>query len=277
MNSGNLVATWLKHPFPFWDAAVSQALTGTEESPAQLADYSIAKVLTGQYNRNSLISIEAGGLSPFLELYSESLSPFYNEHGLEHLAIAPGQTGLVIKKLKSAQAVIGLMPSVYEDILRFVRTIQILKSDYPENDVSYSHPDIPYSIFLSLCEVESEISDLRVAESILHESMHLKLTLVENTIPLVKPNSDVVFYSPWRGESRPVRGVLHGLFVFRAILDFYRALQTTSFYKRNEPFLDVRISSIKSELSKLVEFADSPGLTETGKIFVARLLQNLDF
>ena len=274
MNGDQLITTWLKNPYPLWNTAVSQALVNKGGFASTFDGYSIESALTGRYNANSLVRIEQEELSPSLELPTELLDFFYRDHGLEYFPVVPGQTDAFIKKLNGAFGIIKSVSPVYEDITHLVRTIQILKSDQSENDVSYSHPKIPFSIFLSLCEEESKIADLRVAESIIHESMHLKLTLVENRMPLVKLHTENVFYSPWRGESRPVRGVLHGLFVFRVILDFYRALQATSIYKTNELFLSGRISTIKSELYEINSFAVSPGLTEYGKIFVAKLLQN---
>ena len=51
----------------------------------------------------------------------------------------------------------------------------------------------------------------------MHEALHLQLSLVERVLPMVVSNpggeSEQVF-SPWAGDGRSVRGLLHGVYVF---------------------------------------------------------------
>jgi HEXXH motif-containing protein len=153
-----------------------------------------------------------------------------------------------------------------------VRTIQVLRTDDADIDLSYSHPNIPFSIFISVCDNESMISNLRVAESILHEAMHLKLTLIEDLIPLIKPDTNSLYYSPWRNEERPAKGVLHGLFVFRAIREFYKELQKIGIFIDSENYLENRLREIENEVEQLKDFATSPSLNELGTNLVISLL-----
>ncbi len=150
-------------------------------------------------------------------------------------------------------------------------SIHIFRPPDVEIDLSYSHPQIPFSIFLSVCEDDSTISNFRLAESILHEAMHLKLTLIENIVPLVEANTNTLFYSPWRSEERPIKGVLHGLFVFRAIKEFYEELYKTIKFSEAEEYFSTRISQIKNEITLLKGFAASSELTVEG----ANLSKNL--
>lgn len=155
---------------------------------------------------------------------SLQLQSFYDEHGLDLLTESEIEADGALMKFKKAISILHLIEPAYDSITDLVRSIHILKQPDAEIDVSYSHPQIPFSIFVSVCADDSTISNLRVVESILHEAMHLKLTLIENIVPLIKQDSCLLSYSPWRDEHRPTRGVLHGMFVFKVIKDFYEFL-----------------------------------------------------
>ena len=145
-----------------------------------------------------------------------------------------------------------------------VRAIQILKPVDPDNDVSYSHPDIPFSIFVSISEKKTEEATLRIAESIIHEAMHLQLTLIENYIDLVKPNSTNKYYSPWRDEKRPARGVLHGLYVFRTIYEFFSELKIFSQSDSIRKYSQNRQQSIAQQIGHIKDFHLNQDLTPDG-------------
>jgi hypothetical protein len=49
----------------------------------------------------------------------------------------------------------------------------------PEFDISHSDPEVPFSIFVSVPGVDEPYGPLRLAEQIVHECMHLQLTLIE--------------------------------------------------------------------------------------------------
>jgi HEXXH motif-containing protein len=166
---------------------------------------------------------------------------------------------------------LGRVRPVLDDVLTLVRSIQVLQSEDDEIDVSYSHPGIAFSIFVSLCKDISPLSDLRVAESILHEAMHLKLTLIEKIVPLVKVDTGNRYYSPWREELRPARGVLHGMFVFRTILDFFRGLGVPE-GEGIAGYLTFRKEQIIHELRQLRGFYTCPDFTPDGAILTENLL-----
>src|SRR5260370_9947238 len=88
------------------------------------------------------------------------------------------------------------------------------EADY---DVSFSDPEIPFSIFISVPSQNDRSSVLRVAESIVHETMHLQLSLFERCCPLIDTASTWTLHSPWKHERRPAQGILHGLYVFHVL------------------------------------------------------------
>jgi HEXXH motif-containing protein len=202
---------------------------------------------------------------------SSALSSFYEKHGLELLAL--NNYAEVASKVISAIDILNNIQPVGAFIRQIVSSVQILEAEDKETDISYSHPDIPFSIFFSLCEPMSIISDLRVAESILHEAMHLKLTLIENYCSLVKPHTRQTFHSPWRDEQRPIRGVLHGMFVFKAISDLYALILTKTKNENIESFILKRRRQIADEMLSIRDFYNSPGLTKEGRQLAIKLIQ----
>ncbi len=202
----------------------------------------------------------------------EYLLKFYDEHGLYPCSEDDLESNAAITKLKSAFAIIDLVKPAHFCITKLVRSIQVLKQEDEEVDVSYSHPKIPFSIFVSVCQDNSMLSNLRVAESILHEAMHLKLTLIENVMPLVKPNTGNLYFSPWREEKRPAQGVLHGAFVFCAILHFCKLILSNLKSLNEINYVLFRIQQISDEIKQLKDFHLCDDLTTDGAILIKNLL-----
>ena len=274
MTLENYIENYLNNPFPLWNTGLTTLLVEHKCKELSVAnssknpyEYSIIGCINnGEYQTEVSIPLYKNDNGIKLVLPSVIPEPFYEAHGLE-LAAIDKSSGTEITKMKNALAVLKQIPEAYSFINTIVKSIQILQAEDSETDISYSHPDIPFSIFFSVCGEDSLLSDLRVAESILHEVMHLYLTLIENKNDLIIPGSKETFYSPWRDEQRPLRGILHGLFVFRAIKNFYTILLKKPFGKEVNVYLSKRISEIEKELSILKSFHQSKGLTVEAQNF----------
>lgn len=261
------IREWLINPFPLWNPTISSSMIHAIVPTINFKGYSIQQSLTGIYDSIQLLPLGNQQTFPLLELPSLSLAAFYDEHGLE-----PIQTSDAVLKINGALEELKLVEAAYMDVTLLVKTLQIIRSEQTDTDTSYSHPDIPFSIFVSLCEDDSTISNLRVAESILHEAMHLKLTIVERLVPLIESGSNATYFSPWREEERPARGVLHGLFVFCALFDFFKIIKLYKTTSKELDYVDNRISRIKKEINFLVDFPDCSSLTIYGKKLTKGLL-----
>lgn len=68
--------------------------------------------------------------------------------------------------------------------------------------------------------------EYNLAECVLHELMHQKLCNIEDVALLFKGKGHLQdkYYSPWRNDPRPLRMILHGLFVFTGIIEFWQQL-----------------------------------------------------
>ncbi len=139
-------------------------------------------------------------------------------------------------------------------------------------DVSHSDPEVPFSIFVSVPSAERDGTS-RLAESILHECMHLQLTMIEAVLPLVDDESASAF-SPWRQASRPLRGVFHGLYVFSAIDAFLQTLERNgSLAPNTTAFVRKRRSQIASEIPLVAHLAVAEALTKDGRVMAGWLLR----
>jgi hypothetical protein len=278
MEIGERIVDYIHDPFPLWDEQIANLVidykwnTSLKNIFQNRDNYSITGcLLKDKTKKEEVFSLIRTRNKIKISFPSDKLNGFYTEHGLE-----PTDVNIsfdkIVKKINNAIEIIGKIKPLQSFIFQLVKSVQIIESEDTYTDISYSHPDIPFSIFFSICEDNSIISDLRVAESILHESMHLYLTLIENIISIVEPTDNSVFYSPWRNEERPLRGVLHGLFVFRTILEFYSELAKRSFIAAAHEYILNRISEIKREINLIIAFPLSDGLTNEGQKLSSMLL-----
>lgn len=283
MNLTEQVTSFIEDPFPPWRSRLTVELVN-----AKIADYTgrglfvnydsynttiaLYRTLQENHTQKQKITERAGSVSYLEEPDFRSLNLFYNENGLEPLTSVELEENNVILKLNKAFGLLAMVDDCYTEVVHLVKTIQVLRQQHPEYDISYSHPEIPFSIFVTAGTDTSVLSGIRVAESILHEAMHLKLTLIEWVVALVDPTSKNTFFSPWREEQRPLRGVLHGLFVFRTIGEFYSKALGESKDTLLNNFMEWRIEQIQEELAALKTFPTSPGLTQYGATLSANLL-----
>ncbi|MBG6118407.1 hypothetical protein IWY39_002211 [Sphingobium sp. JAI105] len=161
-------------------------------------------------------------------------------------------------------------PGLIDAVDALVRSIHKLDSEGPGYDVSHSDPELPFSIFLTLPVGETDAA-LRVAEALLHETMHLQLTLMERLRPLVADPAATT-HSPWQGKARPLQGLIHGLFVFRAIDEWLATLQTADPALDDHPYADRRRLEIADEIASIENFTASSALTPRGQRFARMLL-----
>ena len=99
--------------------------------------------------------------------------------------------------------------------------------------------------------------------------MHLQLTLIEGAVPMVAGTGDTL-HSPWQGRMRPVQGILHGLYVFRVIQDFHRALlEDGRLMEAEGACLGRHIVGIKEEATSVRGLTGSRDLTPEERQFAA--------
>lgn len=60
-----------------------------------------------------------------------------------------------------------------------------------------------------------------MAETLLHELQHSKLNALLDLVPLQGPGEDRLCYAPWRKDPRPLSGLLHGIYAFVGVTEYW--------------------------------------------------------
>ncbi len=151
------------------------------------------------------------------------------------------------------------------------RSLHVLFASDLDFDSSYSDPSLPFSVFVS-CPLLMEVNRVeRLAESIVHEALHLQLSLVETAEPLVINTPDEMrVFSPWKNEQRTVRGLVHGVYVFGNLRYFWACI--SKIFAEHSSFAERRIETIDNELGAAKNLATNPTLTWIGQRLVTSLL-----
>jgi HEXXH motif-containing protein len=174
------------------------------------------------------------------------------------------------ERLQAAVDVVAKIHSLDEAIGSVVQSCHVLTAD-SGYDMSHSTPELPLSIFVSIPAANERHAVLRLAESLIHEAMHLQLTLIESSVPLVRSTSATAF-SPWKGGDRPVQGLMHGLYVFAVIHDALGVLMRAAPGTRD--YAEARRRDISAEVATMGDAR--PGLTLEGVGLWDRLVSRFD-
>jgi HEXXH motif-containing protein len=178
----------------------------------------------------------------------------------------------VIDCVQDAIHLLGYVPTLQTTVAALVRSCHLLKAPDDDFDVSHSDPQAPFSIFVSVPQRRRPQAALRVVEAIVHEAMHLQLTLIEQILPLVYP-SDHTYFSPWKGNYRSPQGVLHALYVFRVVDRFLAQLQAWPVWSAADAgYMRGRRDDIARQMGAIETFKDCPALTTWGTEVVRRLM-----
>ena len=243
-------------------------------------DYGTERVLTGkiEHPRHEGVGLSnlcagVGKTCPVtVEFLSASCRGKYHDIGLDFYSAEEVRNSTIIDCLQDAIIVLDRVPTLRSTVLALIRTCHVLKAENDAYDVSYSDPQAPFSAFVSVPPERGAMEALRVAESLVHEAMHLQLTLIERLLPLVK-SSNVTFFSPWKGTQRPLRGVLHALYVFRVIDSlFERLLQHYPWPALAAEHMYKRRREIGQQISRVRRLNSYPSLTPDGSCLAISLI-----
>ncbi|MEJ0052129.1 MAG: HEXXH motif-containing putative peptide modification protein [Methylovirgula sp.] len=178
----------------------------------------------------------------------------------------------VVPRLNAALSIISSIPDLASALGDLLWAIHVLKTPDADYDVSHSDPGIPFSVFIGVSAEPGPLDRIRLAEELVHECMHLQLTLLEAQHILVCASEERL-PSPWQGRLRPTRGVLHGFYVFSVLDAFFSRLAAASAVNPIEAaHVRARRHEIGAELDVAANaLATSYELTEDGRILVSEL------
>jgi HEXXH motif-containing protein len=184
--------------------------------------------------------------------------------GLRLANIRDAESGL----FAGAAEAIAWVRSLAAIVATRVAAVHLLQAE-PGYDVSHSEPRWVDRIFVSVPERGDEVGALRLAEAIIHETLHLHLTELELITPLVRDQTGTLA-SPWRPEPRSFGGVLHGAFVFVGLKAYFDTVTAPSGSVVGG-HLGQRRTEIAKELSQVDLATLTAGLTEPGAELLSQL------
>jgi len=239
------------------------------------SNYGTARILSGKIDTSLLIfsPIDEADFSPIkIELLPKELTDNYTDSEIDFYNAAELKNYHTLECLSGAIELIRTIPSLSESIFALVKSLHLIKLEDDTYDVSFSEPLLPFSIFVSVPRKRMKSDFLRVAEAIVHEAMHLQLSLIEKVMPLINSNEQK-FYSPWKDEYRNSTGILHALYVFKVIESFYGHLELKQCLSPFDlDFTKKRHREILLQINEIKDFLKSPDLTEYGLLITKRLL-----
>ena len=282
----NIRAVLKNHSTPLWFPSLAAPLTAQrwrtlhQQTAITKNDYGTSRVRAGNVGAPRHI-VESLLVSPHIEDTTSTMlieilpgndRRKYQEMGLTFYSVAELKTSTIFDCLRDAIHILAHVPTLRKTVGSLVRVFHILKPEDDDYDVSHSDPYVPFSIFISIPQQRKVNCELRVAESIVHEAMHLQLTLLEQALPLICPSDDTCF-SPWKGELRSPQGILHALYVFRVIDQFLEQLLTLSIWSSESvDYMRNRRTEVEQQIRHVDPFADCSALTELGTYLVRNLL-----
>ena len=256
---------------PAWWPSLTPALVNAHLSDS--VPYSTAAEsapnLTEQPFFTEVWSRDGGELRLRLEFLGSLQAKCFLEKGLNLYEFDELRGSSCLQTLSEALTLLAQVASLGKSIQMLVKSIHLLRQDEPTIDTSFSEPRLPFSIFVSVppCRIENDA--IRVSEAIVHEAMHLQLSLAERQVPLIG-KSGIATFSPWRGEVRDASGLLHALYVFRVVFDWLGLMRAQ---------LPLYASRRRREIEQQVREVDwpclRPALTPAGTTLVDRLLRDL--
>ena len=263
-----------------WDGLSISRLVASAESellaPIGLTLGSYGSVRMAFKNRDALRQ-RAWSRSPVpgmefsIELLPNSLACLASDNGVSLVKECDLEEDYLCSVLGySCELISKLAPEIHASVRSLLRSLHVLDCPEPGFDLSFSLPDLPFTVFLSIPGPNENDAVPRLAEAIVHEVLHLQLSLVERLSPVVRFGAEPEFaYAPWRDEYRPIEGVIHGLFVFRGVEYLWQMAA------REKPsgileFAERRVAEIRRQ-RMLVEAKDHASLTRFGNELFNRL------
>ena len=207
-----------------------------------------------------------------IEMLSEDVIQQWTSPGFRFFGAEEILRDGVKERVEEAIELLDGVPTMLATVFSLIRSLHLLDTSDDQVDVSFSEPKMPFSAFISVPGPGAQDGLFRVAEAMIHEAMHLQLTLIEGFVLLVEPTEET-YFSPWRNERRTPQGVLHALYVFGVIDAFFGALLNDG------PTSDTlwghaikRRAEITQQIESIRDFREESSLSESGTNLVSSLL-----
>ncbi len=277
-------ADLLATPFG-WNEACLETLVRWEEkeilekSGLTLQSYGTVRVITGDAKAHRVWALKPplfAGTNFGVEDLPANLHYIATDQGARLIDIADQKQSEVVTLLRSTcEAIANIAPALWQSIRYLLRSVHIISSPCSETDVSFSLPNLPNTIFISLPRFDDENAVARLIESIVHEVLHLQLSLVERCRPIIQGEmATEVMFSPWRNTLRPESGIVHGLFVFTNLEKLWSKVKSIRL-EWLSPFAEQRVDEIRKQIC-LLNSRNFRTLTHFGERVVSGLVDRIN-
>jgi HEXXH motif-containing protein len=196
------------------EATGTRAVVATKGAEVRSGE-SCVQVRPGEPGWQELRSTTAGSLHVLID----DLDPFRMPapDGDPTSRLTPPQARDFGDMLGAAWAV--LSPGRAAEIAAIVKVIVPYQA--PESGlVSTSSPEAFGTVAMS-----RQPDQYTCAETLIHETQHLKLCALLDLVALTNPDDGQRYYAPWRPDPRPASGLLQGAYAFLGVSSFWRDQQ----------------------------------------------------
>ncbi|MFI7416209.1 aKG-HExxH-type peptide beta-hydroxylase [Nonomuraea sp. NPDC049684] len=156
-------------------------------------------------------------------------------------------------------------PGAYRAVTTTVRSLVPVDGPSALRVVSATVPDAYGAVTMSL---PADAASLAV--TLVHEVRHQLLSSVDDLMPLLAPapeGPEPTYFAPWRGDPRPLRGLLYGAHAFAGVTAFWQARR-----ERDGDRADFEFAFHRWQLrTALAALGGATGLTEAGGRIVTAL------
>lgn len=206
-----------------------------------------------------------------LGVFLDDLDPYRIDFGLPISSrLPPGEVDAWRRKLDQAWAMLVHHHLTYATAME-VGLVSLVPL---ESQTSSKGMSATSSEAFGACALSAPADEQTLALTLVHEFQHAKLGSLHDLVALHDATSDILYYSPWREDPRPLHGILHGAYAHLAVTEFWRAQCRHAPMDRFSQFGFAR--SREQTLEALTTVQQSGKLTEIGVCFVQGMRAQLD-
>ena len=185
--------------------------------------------------------------------------------------LTPSQLTELRDTLRAAWPV--LSPASAAEIAAIVRVIVPYRP--PESGhfhISVSSPQVFGTVAMS-----RQPDKYTCAETLVHETQHLKLCALLDLVTLTRPDDGQRYYAPWRPDPRPTSGLLQGAYAFLGVSGFWREQRQAAPERGIRQRAHVEFARWRDGAATAAATLLSSGqLTSVGETFVETMAEVLD-
>jgi HEXXH motif-containing protein len=248
------------------DAAGSTAIVRTGAAEVWSGGRRVA-MHPGAPGWRHLRSAQAGSLDVLVDDLDPLRMPA--EDGVPTDRLSSAEASALAASLRDAWQV--LPPASAEEIAAIVRVIV----PYQAPDSGYVSTSSPQSF--AAVAMSRQPDRYTCAETLVHETQHLKLCALLDLVALTVPDDGQRFYAPWRTDPRPASGLLQGAYAFLGVSGFWREQRMAAAESSVRQRAQAEFARWRDGAALAVETLLGSGqLTAAGRIFAAEMARVLD-